>query len=75
MLGRGPSDGESTYWVGRLDGGTSRDAVANAVAVSSEARRRLVAIDYASALDRAPGAAEVDHWPAAWPRASPPPRC
>ena len=62
VLHRGPSEGEATYWVGRLDGGTSRDSVANAVAVSSEARRRLVGIGYSSALDRSPGAAEVDYW-------------
>ncbi|HEX7132808.1 MAG TPA: DUF4214 domain-containing protein, partial [Iamia sp.] len=62
VLDRDPGEGELAYWVGRLDGGTSRDVVANAIAVSSEGRNRLVAIAYHSALDRNPAPAEVQYW-------------
>jgi hypothetical protein len=62
VLDRSPGEGELAYWVGRLDGGTSRTTVATSIVRSVEGRRRLVAIGYSSALDRSPGAAEIDYW-------------
>ncbi|HEV7720211.1 MAG TPA: DUF4214 domain-containing protein, partial [Iamia sp.] len=62
VLDRSPGEGELAYWVGRLHGGASPVVVGTSVATSSEARRRLVVIDYAAALDRAPGAGEITYW-------------
>ncbi|HMJ77365.1 MAG TPA: DUF4214 domain-containing protein, partial [Iamia sp.] len=61
VLDRSPGEGELAYWVDRLHGGTSPVVVGTSVATSSEARRRLVVLDYA-ALDRSPGAGEVTYW-------------
>lgn len=40
VLGRTPSSGEAAYWVGQLDGGSSRSTVARAIYDSAESRDR-----------------------------------
>lgn len=62
LLNRDPGSGEVDYWTGRLDGGTSRLAVAESVARSPEGRTWLVDTAYLRVLRRPADQAGVDYW-------------
>ena len=50
--------------MGKLQGGTSVQAVARSLTASSEYRRKQVTAAYQRVLDRAPTTGERDHWTA-----------
>jgi hypothetical protein len=60
LLGRAIDGTAWTYWLDRLQGGSSRSSVATALVSSNEARRRLVIEDYRRVLGRTPTAATID---------------
>ncbi len=62
VLGRSVDDGGLAHWVGRLEAGVSRVAVADALARSTEGRRRVVALTYQQVLGRTAEPAGRDYW-------------
>ena len=65
VLGRAPSASEQAAKVARLQGGTSRLALARSVHASTESRRRRARTQYDLLLQRVPSRTEVDYW-VAW---------
>jgi hypothetical protein len=62
VLGRASDPDGHAYFVGLLDGGTSRSAVANSFVFAREHLARTVQGYYQHFLGRAPDAAGVDYW-------------
>lgn len=62
LLGRCPDQGGYDYWVGRLDGGTSREAFARSIARTPEAVGRVVDDAYQAMLGRAADPAGRAFW-------------
>ena len=60
VLGRGADESGLAYWGGRIDDGLGRGVFASQLVLSGEALVRQVDATYATALDRAPTAAERD---------------
>ncbi len=58
LLDRAPDQGGLDYWVGRLEGGTSRRALILSLANLDEPLGRLVALSYDEILSRVPNAGE-----------------
>jgi protocatechuate 3,4-dioxygenase beta subunit len=65
VLGRTGSAAEAAAWLGALQGGVSRAAVARGVLTSAEFARAQAADDYSTFLNRTASAAELSLWAAA----------
>ena len=69
LLGRSPSAGERSYWVGALSNpGLSRYEVATQFIRSGEGSRHLVRSVYTQFLQRTPDKPGLDNWSAAYSR-------
>lgn len=65
VLERDPAENESAYWVGMLDQGVSREAVATAIVESVEARKTFIAFaGYQALLRRTADPGGLDFWAA-----------
>jgi hypothetical protein len=64
VLGRNPDPSGRAYWIKKLQGGTSVQAVARSLTASNEYRRKQVDAAYLRVLDRAPSADERTYWTA-----------
>ena len=62
FLGRPADPGGRSYWLGQLDSGVSRHAVARAFHASPESRRNRVTARYREVLDRDPDPSGHRHW-------------
>lgn len=62
VLGRAPDAAGRAYWIGKLQKGTSVQAVARSLTASSEYRRKQVNASFLRLLDRAPATGERDYW-------------
>jgi len=65
-LNRAASDGEVSYWSGRLQAGASRSAVANTIVSSRERRTAVIDDYYRQYLGRPAEAAGVEFWLNVW---------
>jgi hypothetical protein len=62
VLGRAPDPSGRAYWIGRLDRGVDRGAVAIEFMNKTEPRRALVADQFLRFIDRRPTATEMTTW-------------
>jgi len=62
VLGRGPGSDESTFWIGQLQTGLSRQQAALQIVTSPEANARLVTAAYEQLLGHAPDAGGLVFW-------------
>ncbi len=61
-LGRAPAAGDTSYWVGQLQNGISRQAVARQIDTSLEAAELRVTTEYQQLLGHAPDAGGLAYW-------------
>ncbi|MGN6695417.1 MAG: DUF4394 domain-containing protein [Aquihabitans sp.] len=62
LLGRAPDEAGRTYWIGKLESGTTRTQLANTFQQSSEGRRLRVRLIFATYLDRLPDPSGLAYW-------------
>jgi hypothetical protein len=67
LLNRAPDPGGEQFWVGLLQAGASKDAVALGIANSFEHESLVVSNDYQTLLGRSPTSSEIAYWAAQLP--------